>query len=312
MQARRRRPRPARLRDRRRPSRRPPGRTRGAAGRRPTRRYGPTVSSSRAVTVAPTAASDRVMGRSILGETARRSRPACPVARDDRFGGDVSAEYPTATAERATADRILPAIGRDAPVFHVKRARRRAGDRVNRADKRQLNRRMLARSGRRAAEPDVRNEVERPPMVESMLVRASRAGPEWARRSPARTRRAASARPRRWSISRPISPSPDDRVLVVDLDPQGNATSGFGIDRGGSSARSMTPSSTASTSGSDRRGPRRGRRPRPGVDRASRAPRSSSPARRHANAASRRLLETARARTTTSSSTARRRSGCSP
>ena len=33
-----------------------------------------------------------------------------------------------------------------------------------------------------------------------------------------------------------------ERVLVVDLDPQGNATSGLGLDRGRSKDRSTTPS----------------------------------------------------------------------
>ena len=54
---------------------------------------------------------------------------------------------------------------------------------------------------------------------------------EWARRSPARTRRAASARPRRSSISASYLALAGERVLVVDLDPQGNATSGLGFDR---------------------------------------------------------------------------------
>ena len=69
-------------------------------------------------------------------------------------------------------------------------------------------------------------------MVESMHRETHpERGPEWARRSPARTRRAASARPRRWSISASYLALAGERVLVVDLDPQGNATSGLGLDR---------------------------------------------------------------------------------
>ena len=48
-------------------------------------------------------------------------------------------------------------------------------------------------------------------------------------RSP--TRRAASARPRRRSISARRWPPIGERVLIVDLDPQGNASTGLGIDR---------------------------------------------------------------------------------
>ena len=42
----------------------------------------------------------------------------------------------------------------------------------------------------------------------------------------------ASARPPRSSTWRPTWRSPETRVLVIDLDPQGNTTSGFGLDRG--------------------------------------------------------------------------------
>ena len=45
------------------------------------------------------------------------------------------------------------------------------------------------------------------------------------------TRRGASGRPPRWSISRATLATAGERVLVIDLDPQGNATSGLGIDR---------------------------------------------------------------------------------
>ena len=72
----------------------------------------------------------------------------------------------------------------------------------------------------------------RPQMVEWVLVSAIVfGGPEWVKRSPVPTRRAASARRRPWSIWRPPLALAGERVLVVDLDPQGNATSGFGIDR---------------------------------------------------------------------------------
>ena len=46
-----------------------------------------------------------------------------------------------------------------------------------------------------------------------------------------RIRRAASARPRRASILRRASRRPGGEVLLVDLDPQGNATMGSGIDK---------------------------------------------------------------------------------
>ena len=53
----------------------------------------------------------------------------------------------------------------------------------------------------------------------------------WSGSRPAQTRRAASGRRRPWSIWRPIWPSPGDPTLVIDIDPQGNATSGLGVDR---------------------------------------------------------------------------------
>ena len=50
----------------------------------------------------------------------------------------------------------------------------------------------------------------------------------WHESSLSPTRRAASARPPRPSISRPRSPSPSGACLLVDVDPQGNLTSGVG------------------------------------------------------------------------------------
>ena len=76
--------------------------------------------------------------------------------------------------------------------------------------------------------------------------RIAAGGPEWARRSPVPTRRAASARPRPWSISATYLALAGERVLVVDLDPQGNATSGFGD-------RSITPRARRSTTSITRR-----------------------------------------------------------
>ena len=73
-------------------------------------------------------------------------------------------------------------------------------------------------------------------MVESTSVNAPRMTPEWARRSPVPTRRAASERPRRLSIWPAILALAGDRVLVVDLDPQGNATSASA-----STARAIDP-----------------------------------------------------------------------
>src|SRR6188768_225002 len=63
----------------------------------PILRYGMTVSSMRAVTTAPTAASSRVIGR-VVSSAERPEEVPRPPARlvdRDQFGGDVSAEYPT-------------------------------------------------------------------------------------------------------------------------------------------------------------------------------------------------------------------------
>src|SRR5690349_24723241 len=63
----------------------------------PILRYGTTVSSMRAVTTAPTAASSRVIGR-VVSSAERPEKVPRPPARlvdRDQYGGDVSAEYPT-------------------------------------------------------------------------------------------------------------------------------------------------------------------------------------------------------------------------
>ena len=82
-----------------------------------------------------------------------------------------------------------------------------------------------------------------------------------------------------------------DRVLVIDLDPQGNATSGFGIDRASLDGPSTTPSSTAGRSRAHRRDARRRPRPRPVLDRPRRR-RGRARAGRAAGAPPRRAVST--------------------
>ena len=100
-----------------------------------------------------------------------------------------------------------------------------------------------------------------------------------------------------------------ERALVIDLDPQANATSGLGMRANGTSSYDLLDGAPLAelahrprsrTSTSSRR------------SRTSPAPSSSSRAARTVSATSRRRSRRARPRTTSSSSTARRRSGRSP
>ena len=81
-----------------------------------------------------------------------------------------------------------------------------------------------------------------------------------------------------------------DRVLVVDLDPQGNATSGLGVDGPRSNDPCTTPSSTSRPGGTHRPGTAAGVDIVPSVDRARRRRGRAGAARRPGTSA-RRLIE---------------------
>ena len=91
------------------------------------------------------------------------------------------------------------------------------------------------------------------PMVEfTVRERAQSADPEWPRRSPVRTRRAASARPRRWSIWRPTSRSPATGCSSSIWTRRATPRAGSGSTDRTSTDPCTTPSSTTSTRASSR------------------------------------------------------------